>query len=235
MIGPENRKRLLPFAFVLLTAVGCGPDGGSKAVPHKDAQDGPTTEVNQSDTAGDVAAETAGDVAAETAGDVAAETGPDVTPDAGSDAGGSDVGKDAGAGSDVGKDVGAGSDVGKDVAAEAPAPDAPGDTGPAEAAVEAGPPDAAPETVAMCGRIKCDCTLKGIPLFGKVKILTTPGGFPTFKIRETAFPDLKVLKTDFPTSCGKWQEVQNFEDFSVEVVTAFEDFQIQYSAFPGIP
>jgi hypothetical protein len=90
--------------------------------------------------------------------------------------------------------------------------------------------DATP-TVAMCGRIKCDCTLKGIPLYGRYRIVTFN---EDFKIRETSFPDLKVLKTNFADSCGEWQEVTFNEDFTVRVVTFNEDFQIAYSNFPGV-
>lgn len=86
-------------------------------------------------------------------------------------------------------------------------------------------------TVAMCGRIKCDCTLKGIPLYGRYRVVTFN---EDFKIRETSFPDLKVLKTNFADSCGEWQEVTFNEDFTVRVVTFNEDFQIAYSNFPGV-
>jgi hypothetical protein len=85
----------------------------------------------------------------------------------------------------------------------------------------------------MCGAIKCDCTLHGIPLYGKYRVVTFN---EDFKIRETTFPDLRVQKVDFnPTSCGKWQEVTFNEDFTVRVVTFNEDIAIEYTTFnPGV-
>jgi hypothetical protein len=84
-----------------------------------------------------------------------------------------------------------------------------------------------------CGRIYCDCTLDGVPLTGRVKFVTS---FGDFKVREdTSFPDLNVRETNFPSACGEWQVVTIGEDFTVELVPAFEDFSFRYSSFPGIP
>jgi hypothetical protein len=120
-------------------------------------------------------------------------------------------------------------------AADATAGDdaAPSDGAVADAAVlpdAASQPDAA---VADCGRIQCDCTFKGIPLFGEVQYVT--GGFPDVRVRVTPFPDLRVREGSFADSCGEWEIVDNFPDFTVEIVTSFEDFGIEYSPFPGIP
>jgi hypothetical protein len=51
----------------------------------------------------------------------------------------------------------------------------------------------------------------------------------------TAFPDLKVQLVDAsPDSCGEWQMVESFPDFTIQFVTAFPDLKIQYvTAFPG--
>ena len=86
--------------------------------------------------------------------------------------------------------------------------------------------------VAMCGRIRCDCTFNGVQLFGKVQYVKD---LPDIQVRESAFPDLRVREGAFADSCGEWEIVDAFPDFTVEIVTAFEDFEIEYSNFPGIP
>jgi len=92
----------------------------------------------------------------------------------------------------------------------------------------------------MCGRVKCDCTLDGQNLWGKVQVVDSIG-LPDFKVREvTVGGDLRVQKvgnTGFPTSCGKWQIVDalGFPDFKIQIVTLGEDFSIQYNdLLPGL-
>lgn len=90
------------------------------------------------------------------------------------------------------------------------------------------------EEVADCGSIKCDCTLDGIQLWGRVQIVDFNADF---QVREvTAFADLQVQQVDvFPDQCGKWQIVDFNADFTVQIVANFGDFDIQYvDAFPGI-
>ncbi|MBP1673379.1 MAG: hypothetical protein H6Q25_1194 [Bacteroidetes bacterium] len=80
-----------------------------------------------------------------------------------------------------------------------------------------------------------DCKCKGIPLHGKVKVVTA---FPDFKVQTvTAFPDIKVKKvTCFPDDCGEWQFVDAFPDFTIQYVTAFPDFKVQFvEVFHGTP
>jgi hypothetical protein len=87
---------------------------------------------------------------------------------------------------------------------------------------------------AMCGNILCDCTLKGINLWGKVGM---DPNFPDFVINiDDSFPDLNVEITDFPDSCGQWQMDNDFPDFTVNIDSneAFPDFTIHYSSFPGV-
>ena len=60
--------------------------------------------------------------------------------------------------------------------------------------------------------------------------------FADFKVkRVSSFPDLKVKRVkNFPDSCGEWQFVDNFPDFTVQFVDDFPDFTIQYvNSFPG--
>jgi hypothetical protein len=79
----------------------------------------------------------------------------------------------------------------------------------------------------------CEC--KNIPLYGKVKFVTS---FPDFKIQFVEnFPDLKVqFVSSFPNKCGQWQVVESFPDFTVEVVNNFPDFKVKtVDNFPGLP
>ena len=87
---------------------------------------------------------------------------------------------------------------------------------------------------AMAGRVPSSCEYKGKKLYGKVKVVNS---FEDFKVkRVSSFEDLKVKKvTSFPDRCGRWQFVDNFEDFKVKFVDSFEDFSIKYvDSFEGI-
>lgn len=88
----------------------------------------------------------------------------------------------------------------------------------------------------MCGNVLCDCTLKGIKLWGNVAI---DPDFPDFVINiDDSFPDLYVDVTDFPDSCGQWTMVSlnDFPDFTVNIDPneSFPDFKISYSSSPGL-
>lgn len=90
----------------------------------------------------------------------------------------------------------------------------------------------------MCGNIFCDCTLKGIKLWGTVRVETDLSASVDFEVSVVdAFEDLDVEKTSFPDACGQWDmTATDFEDFSVRLnASDFPDFTIQYSDFPGIP
>lgn len=79
-----------------------------------------------------------------------------------------------------------------------------------------------------------DCTLNGVPLYGKVKVVENFADFDVEVV--SSFPDLKVQKvTSFPDRCGRWQFVTSFPDFTVRFVNSFPDLKIQYvSSFPGV-
>ncbi|HEX7599176.1 MAG TPA: hypothetical protein VF518_13250 [Polyangia bacterium] len=83
----------------------------------------------------------------------------------------------------------------------------------------------------MCGKINCDCTYKGIKLWGNVQYVTV---FPQIKIKRSVFPDLNIEESVFPTSCGKWHTVTALPDFTVQLVDFGEDFSIADSYFPGV-
>lgn len=78
-----------------------------------------------------------------------------------------------------------------------------------------------------------DCTLKGIPLKGRVQIVDH---FPDLRVKiVTTFPDLNVKEVKhFPTHCGEWQFVTAFPDFKIQLVDVFPDLTIKLvNAFPG--
>jgi len=82
--------------------------------------------------------------------------------------------------------------------------------------------------------ITSDCKCKGIPLYGKVKVVSS---FPDFKVKVVnSFPDLKVkIVENFPDECGKWKYVESFPDFTIQFVESFPDFTIKYvESFPGL-
>ena len=86
----------------------------------------------------------------------------------------------------------------------------------------------------LAGNVSSNCTYKGVPLYGKVKVVTS---FEDFKVKKvTSFEDLKVKKvTSFPDRCGRWQFVDSFEDFKIKYVDSFEDFKIKFvDSFEGI-
>jgi len=81
---------------------------------------------------------------------------------------------------------------------------------------------------------KSNCTFHGIPLKGKVKIVTS---FPDIKVKVVEnFEDLDVkLVSNFPDDCGEWQFVENFPDFKIKYVENFEDIKIKFvENFPGL-
>ena len=111
---------------------------------------------------------------------------------------------------------------------------------PVDTAIEAAPDANQPETVAMCGHVKCDCTFKGKKLWGKVKYVTDyPYDF-TVGVVTNYLTDLYVQDVPVPglvTRCGQWQSEDNLPAFRVMKVTnGLEDFKIQYvDSLPGLP
>ena len=86
----------------------------------------------------------------------------------------------------------------------------------------------------FASRVSSNCTYKGVPLYGRVKIVD---GFEDFRVRRvSAFEDLRVKEvTSFPNSCGRWQYVETFPDFRVKFVDSFEDFSIRsVNSFEGL-
>ena len=76
------------------------------------------------------------------------------------------------------------------------------------------------------------CYKNGKKLMGKVRITNS---FPDFKVRITDnLADLDVTPVNrFAVTCGQWEFVDTFEDFSVQFVSDFADFTIYM--VPGNP
>jgi hypothetical protein len=129
--------------------------------------------------------------------------------------------------------------------ADAPAtPDAATDAAtPDAAAPDAAPlpPDAAPDVVAMCGKILCDCTFRGKQLFGGMNYVTNPPYDFKVEVVTNNLPDLyveEVTGAGLATHCGVWKTDSFVPTFKVLKVTApaIPDFTIQYDdLLPGIP
>ena len=81
---------------------------------------------------------------------------------------------------------------------------------------------------------KDNCTCKDIPLFGKVKVVTSGADFTVEVV--TSYADLNVEVVDMcARRCGEWEFVTIGADFSVEFVTSGADFTIEYVAScPGV-
>ena len=83
--------------------------------------------------------------------------------------------------------------------------------------------------------VGADCQFEGVPLHGKVQVVTS---FPDIKVKVVdSFPDLKVkLVESFPDDCGEWQVVDSFPDFTIQYVESFPDIEIEMvTSFPGVP
>jgi hypothetical protein len=81
---------------------------------------------------------------------------------------------------------------------------------------------------------KDDCTCKGIPLKGRVKVVEYGAHFEV-KIVDYA-PDLNVKAVSYgANNCGEWQFVDYGADFEIKFVDYGADFEIKYVDYaPGI-
>ena len=78
------------------------------------------------------------------------------------------------------------------------------------------------------------CRFNGVDLYGRVKIVDF---LPDVTVKTASFfPDLRVQRVNmFASSCGQWQFVDSFPDFTIKFVDLFPDITIQYvSMFPGV-
>lgn len=72
------------------------------------------------------------------------------------------------------------------------------------------------------------CSCKGIPLYGRVKIVTE---YPDFRIQVTDnYPDIVVkIVGEHSHYCCEWQIVNDYPDFTIQFVEDYPDFTIAFS------
>jgi hypothetical protein len=73
---------------------------------------------------------------------------------------------------------------------------------------------------------KDNCTCKGIPLYGRVKVITSSADFDVKIIEHSADLDVKVLEYT-AGRCGEWQFVEHAPDFTIRLVEHAPDFEIR--------
>lgn len=74
--------------------------------------------------------------------------------------------------------------------------------------------------------ISASCTLNGVKLYGKVRIVKMGEDFKVEVVRHNE--DLKVeAGSENPNSCGRWQFVNIGEDFKIRYVDHNGDFKIR--------
>ena len=79
-----------------------------------------------------------------------------------------------------------------------------------------------------------NCTFHGIPLKGKVKIVTS---FADFNVKEVEnYQDISIKVVDnYPDDCGEWQFVDSYPDFTIKFVESYPDVTIKFvNNYPGI-
>jgi hypothetical protein len=81
---------------------------------------------------------------------------------------------------------------------------------------------------------KDSCTCKGIPLYGRVKVVQSMQA--DFRVQVvSSFADLLVTKCTSPLRCGEWEFVEGSADFTIVYVSSFPDFTISFvTSFPGV-
>ena len=68
------------------------------------------------------------------------------------------------------------------------------------------------------------CTCKGIPLYGRVKVVQSMSA--DFRVEVvSSFADLLVTKCTSPFRCGEWEFVSSFPDFTISFVSSFPGVQ----------
>lgn|GEM_PF-5417267 len=79
------------------------------------------------------------------------------------------------------------------------------------------------------------CWLNGHELRGRVRVVRALADFKVRRVK--ALADLRVQHVrSLPSSCGQWQFVEAFADFTIKFVSVGEDFTIKMvSSFPGLP
>uniref|UniRef100_UPI00307FCE59 hypothetical protein n=1 Tax=Ignavibacterium sp. TaxID=2651167 RepID=UPI00307FCE59 len=78
------------------------------------------------------------------------------------------------------------------------------------------------------------CEWNGIPLWGKVKVVSHNANIKVKVVGSFENIRVKVVE-NFADDCGEWMFVENHEDFTIEFVDNHEDLKIRFvKSFPGI-
>ena len=80
-----------------------------------------------------------------------------------------------------------------------------------------------------------NCKCKGIPLYGRVKVVKYHADFNVRIVERMA--DLNVRKVkSLPLSCGEWQFIETgHPDFTIRIVDFHPDFTIRFVDYhPGV-
>ncbi|MBD5402513.1 hypothetical protein HDR58_06910 [bacterium] len=79
----------------------------------------------------------------------------------------------------------------------------------------------------LANPISPSCSYKGIPLYGRVKVVDSLADFNVRRV--SSMEDLKVKQvSSFANSCGRWQFVDSFPDFTIKYVDSIADFSIRF-------
>ena len=79
-----------------------------------------------------------------------------------------------------------------------------------------------------------NCKCKGIPLYGRVKVVKHPADFDVKVVKFAADIDVKKVEL-LPTRCGEWQFVDISPDFTIRFVDTHANFSIRYvDTHPGV-
>jgi len=82
-------------------------------------------------------------------------------------------------------------------------------------------------SISFCFAQDKNCQLNGIPLYGKVKVVTEYADFKVKIVKD--YPDYKIkVVTEYANNCGYWQFTNDYPDFTVQFVNDYPDFTIQY-------
>lgn len=79
-----------------------------------------------------------------------------------------------------------------------------------------------------------NCTCKGIPLYGRVKVVTHTADFDVKVVESAEDLDVRII-TYSPGYCGEWQFVEHTPDFTVRFVEHASDFTVRFvNNAPGV-
>ena len=79
-----------------------------------------------------------------------------------------------------------------------------------------------------------DCTFKGIPLYGNVKVVEYAADFNVKIVEYAADLDVKIVNC-CADRCGEWKFVEYAPDFTIHFVNSAPDFEIRLVEYaPGV-